>query len=258
MIAGLLVGLAFILSGCEIFSSPQNTFAPEGEVAKDQRFAFMLTMWFALAIMIGVFGACVLIILRFRQRPGHDQLPKQTHGNNVLEIGWTIAPAALLLAFVPLVVTGIVKLGDTPDGALPVEVNAYRFGWWFGYQAPDGTVVEGPVSSASVPGELYIPIGQDVALKLHSEDVIHSFWVPKLAGKTDVMPGRKNHMWMKGDKEGVYAGQCAEFCGLNHALMRFNVHVVSRETYDRYVGCLVTPDGAGCDEFAPQAAAAGE
>lgn len=241
MVAGLLGGLAFLFSGCSVFSSPQNTFAPAGEVAKDQRWLFMLTMWFALGIMIFVEVGLLVMMIVFRKRKGHEALPKQVHGNNFLEISWTILPAVLLLAFVPAVVAGIVNLGDRPKDAVVIEVNAFRYGWFFGYPAPDGSLVEGDASTAADPGPgLYVPVGKKVELRLHSADVIHSFWVPKLAGKTDVMPGRTNHMWIKGDVLGDYAAQCAEFCGLSHAYMRFHVKVVTQAEYDAYVQGLVS------------------
>ncbi len=248
MVAGLLGGLAFLFSGCSIFSSPQNTFAPAGEVAEDQRWLFMLTMWFAIGIMAFVELGLLAMMIVFRKRKGHEALPKQVHGNNALELGWTIAPALLLMAFVPFVVGGIVDLGNKPKDAITVEVNAFRYGWYFGYTAPDGTLVEGDSSTASDPGPgLYIPIGKKIELRLHSADVIHSFWVPKLAGKTDVMPGRTNHMWLKGDKLGDYSAQCAEFCGLSHAQMRFHVKVVTQEEYDAYVQGLVAAADGGPD-----------
>lgn len=245
--AGLLGGLAILLSGCEVFSSPQNTFAPAGEVAADQKSWFLWAMWPALVIMIFVEGGLLYMMIHFRQRPGHDQLPKQVHGNNPLEITWTIMPAILLLAFVPVVVYGIVKLGNPPDDAMTIQVNAQQFSWYFGYEAPDGSIVEGDLSTPGDPGPgLYVPIGRTVEFQLHSTDVIHSFWVPKLAGKTDVMPGRTNYMWFKGDELGTYSAQCAEFCGLNHGEMRFIVKVVPQSEYDAYVQGLVSSrDGVG-------------
>jgi cytochrome c oxidase subunit 2 len=245
MVAGLLGGLALLFSGCSIFSSPQNTFAPAGEVAKDQRWLFLLTMWFALGIMIFVELGLVVMLVVFRKRKGHEALPKQVHGNNLLEIGWTIAPALLLLAFVPFVVAGIVNLGERPKDALVIEVNAFRFGWYYGYVAPDGTVVEGDPSTTADPGPgMYIPIGRKVELRLRSADVIHSFWAPKLAGKTDVIPGRTNTMWIKGDELGEFGGQCAEFCGQGHAYMRLTVKVVTQAEYDAYVqGLVAARDG---------------
>ena len=85
---------------------------------------------------------------------------------------------------------------------------------------------------------MHIPIGRTIALKLNSVDVIHSFWVPKLAGKTDAIPGRSNHMWLKGDEMGTYEGQCAEFCGTGHANMRFRVVVESQEDFDAWLTSL--------------------
>ena len=148
--AGLLGGLAILSSGCEVFSSPQNTFAPEGEVAEFQKFAFLLTLWPALAVMLLVELGLLFMMLRFRRRDGDDRLPKQIHGNNFLEISWTIAPAILLALFVPLVVAGIFKLGTPPDDSLRIEVNAFRFGWVFDYQAPDGTLVSGGATTTEV------------------------------------------------------------------------------------------------------------
>ncbi len=256
LFVSLLGGLAFLLSGCEVFSSPQNTFAPAGEIADDQKRWFLYAMWPALAVFFFVQLGCVFIVLRFRKKKGDDRLPKQVHGNNVLEIGWSIAPALVLFAFVPLVVTGIVKLGNTPDDAIIVDVYGVQWQWNYGYPLEDGSSVEGPFGDP-----MYIPVDQNVGLRLHSDNVIHSFWVPKLAGKTDVMPGRTNHMWFVGNEIGTFHGQCAEFCGLGHAEMPIVVEVVPRETYDRYVACLPAFETPACEEeFLPEepVAAAGE
>jgi cytochrome c oxidase subunit 2 len=248
ILAGLLGGLAILLSGCSVFSSPQNTFSPVGEVAHDQKMWFLWAMWPALAIMLGVELGLVFIILRFRKRPGHEELPKQIHGNNAIEITWTILPAILLMFFVPVVIYGIVKFADTPKDSLEVQVNAFRFGWYFGYQAPDGSVVESTPSSTADLGEpLMLPLGRSVGLHLNSADVIHSFWVPRLGGKTDVVPGRNNTMWLRGEELGLYSGQCAEFCGLSHAYMRFNVKVVTQEEYDAYIASLVAARDGNAD-----------
>ncbi|MBI5285303.1 MAG: cytochrome c oxidase subunit II [Chloroflexi bacterium] len=223
----LVVALAF--SGCSIFDSPQNTFAPAGEVARDQKNIFFLTMWPALAILALVEGLLLFILFRFRHREGDDGLPQQVHGNNKLEIAWTIAPVLLLAFFVPPTIGGIVNLGRTPKDAVVVDVNGLQWKWLFEYPAADGGT---PVQSAD---ELHIPINKNVTFRLHSADVIHSFWVPKLAGKTDVIPGRQNHMWIKGTEIGTYSGQCAEFCGLDHARMRFTVVVESEEDYQSWL-----------------------
>jgi cytochrome c oxidase subunit 2 len=242
------------LSGCDVFSSPQNTFAPAGEIAEDQKQAFMLAMWPALAVFLFVQLGVIYIVVRYRRRKSDTQLPKQVHGNNALEIGWTIAPALVLLAFVPLVVGGIFKFGRIPDDAIMIDVYGVQWQWNYGYPTTDGASIDGPFGDP-----MYIPVDQNVGLRLHSDNVIHSFWVPKLAGKTDVMPGHTNEMWFNAHEVGTFQGQCAEFCGIGHANMPIVVEVVTRETYDRYVGCLGEPDGAGCDEFLPESVtAAGE
>lgn len=256
LILAMLVGGVFIFSGCEIFSSPQNTFAPTGEVAKDQKNIFILTMWPALVILIGVEFGLVYILWRFRRKKGDSGLPTQTHGNNQLEIAWTIAPILLLALFIAPTVGGVVDLGRTPKNALEVRVTGQQFSWGFGYADPNGgpaiqaPPVEGP--NGTLIGELHIPIGRTIALKLNSVDVIHSFWVPKLAGKTDAIPGRSNHMWLKGDELGTYEGQCAEFCGTGHANMRFRVVVESQEDFDAWLTSLVAVQPAGQPEFAFQ------
>ncbi len=228
----LLSFVAIMFSGCsvgtELFSSPQNVFAPAGEVAQDQKDLFFFVMWFALGIFILVEVGLLVILVRFRHKKG-DPLPKQVHGNNALEIGWTVAPMILLAFFVVPTVAGIVELGRTPKDAMQVDVTGTQWKWLFSYPQEGGAPIDGPI------GELHIPIGRKIDIQLHSADVIHSFWVPKLAGKTDVIPGRTNHMWLKGDEIGSFSGQCAEFCGLDHAQMRFTVIVESQEDFDAWL-----------------------
>jgi cytochrome c oxidase subunit 2 len=112
---------------------------------------------------------------------------------------------------------------------MPVAVVGHQWKWEFNYPDPAGGA---PIQ---VFDELHIPVNRDVGFTLTSTDVIHSFWMPKLAGKTDVIPGRENHMWIKATKEGTYDGQCAEFCGLDHAIMRFKIVVQSQEDFDAWL-----------------------
>lgn len=224
-----LAATALLFSGCGVFAGPQNTFAPVGEVARDQKNIFLFTMWPALLIFILVEGLLLYILIRFRRRKDDPGLPLQTHGNNRLEIGWTVAPVLLLAFFVPPVISGIVDLGKKPSGAIVVDVNAVQWAWFFSYPNPNGgPPVKGPLN------ELRIPVNRDVLLYLTSGDVIHSFWAPKLAGKTDVIPGRTNHMWIRADQIGTFRGQCAEFCGLGHAGMRLTVVVQSQQDFDAW------------------------
>ena len=225
-----LIAVAMLLSGCGVFSSPQNTFAPAGEVARDQKNIFLFVLWPAVAIFAVVEALLLYILVRFRRRKDDSGLPVQTHGNNRLEIGWTVAPVLLLAFFVPPVISGIVDLGKTPKDAVTVDVTGLQWAWQFSYPGPNGsTPVQAPIN------ELHIPVHRNIAFQLRSNDVIHSFWMPKLAGKTDVIPGRVNHMWIKADDVGTYSGQCAEFCGLGHAQMRFKIVVESQEDFDAWL-----------------------
>lgn len=231
MLLGLL---ALMLSGCDV-DTPQNTFDPKGEVADKQKDIFLAAMWPALIIMIGVLVATVVIVLRFRRREG-DPIPKQTHGNTKLEIAWTIAPAALLLGLgVPMVATLWDISSDPSEDAYPVDVQGQQFQWVFTY--PEIVDDAGnPLLGFSGAGDaLTIPVGQEVAINLTALDVIHSFWVPKLAGKLDAIPGRTNTMWIKANEPGSYSGQCAELCGIGHADMLLTVTALSEEDFQAWV-----------------------
>lgn len=243
MLLGLL---ALMLSGCDV-DTPQNTFDPKGEVADKQKDIFLAAMWPALIIMIGVLVATVVIVLRFRRREG-DAIPKQTHGNTKLEIAWTIAPAILLLGLgVPMVATLWDISGDPSDDAYPVDVRGEQFQWVFTY--PEIVDENGqPLMGFSRTGDfLTVPAGREIAINLTSNDVIHSFWVPKLAGKLDAVPGRTNTMWIRVDEPGSFAGQCAEFCGLDHANMRLTVTALSEEDFQAWAEEQVAPSDEGED-----------
>jgi len=250
-LALLLGATSLLMSGCTLFSSPQNTFAPAGEVAHDQRNLYLITMWPAVAIMILVEGMILFLVVRFRRRKTDTALPPQVHGNNRLEIAWTVAPIILLALFVVPVISGIVDLAKRPDNAVQIDVTGVQWAWQFSYQNPNNP--DGPPIAGHFGDPLHVPVGEDVFVRLHSDNVIHSFWVPKLAGKIDVIPSRTNHMWFRGDEVGTFAGQCAEFCGLSHADMRFTVVVEPRADYDAYVGGLAAAQQpAASDQLARQ------
>lgn len=242
-----LTAVALLMSGCEYFSSPQNTFAPEGEAARYQRWDFLVVMWPALAVMILVMAALIVIPVMFRRKKNDPGLPKQVHGNTTLELTWTILPAILLAVIAVPTLAGIQRHAERPGPeALTVQVTGQQFLWQFDYpeiRDSDGV----PASSLS---EMYIPAGERVELLITSIDVNHSFWIPKLAGKIDAIQNHPNYMWIQADKPGVYEGQCAEFCGLSHAEMRMRVHALSPEDWDAWIaeqGATFTPGDEGDD-----------
>jgi cytochrome c oxidase subunit 2 len=236
--AALLIALLALLVGCGAVDDPQNTFAAEGDVARKQR--DILIVWVlgpAAVIFVVVQSLLIYAVIRFRRKK-EQELPRQVHGNNRLELAWTIAPAILLLVIAVPTVDGVVDLGrDAADDALQVKVIGQQFIWEFQY--PDLIDAEGnPLTVLGLPDKpavMHIPVDREIGVTLESRDVIHSFWVPKLAGKLDAIPGRVNEMWFNATKVGSYSGQCAEFCGLQHADMRLIVVAESAEDFEAWV-----------------------
>ncbi len=253
--ATLLIAVLALLVGCGAVDDPQNTFAAEGDVARKQRDLLIIWVLGPAAVIFVVMQALLIYaLIRFRRKKGRE-LPRQVHGNNRLEIAWTIAPAILLLIITVPTVLGVIDLGrDAADDALRVRVVGQQFSWTFQY--PDLTDAEGnPLTVIGLPGEvgkpstgrpaeLHIPVDREIGVTLESVDVIHSFWVPKLAGKLDVIPGRTNSMWFNATKVGSYSGQCAEFCGFQHADMRLIVVAESEEDFEAWVADQLEGGGA--------------
>jgi cytochrome c oxidase subunit 2 len=217
--------LLFIVSACSS-SDPQSTFFPSGPVADQQLSLFWLIFWLAVAVFIVVEGILLYSIWRFRRRAGQDHLPPQIHGNTKMEIAWTIAPVFILIAIaVPTYIT-IADQNSPPEGdALHVDVIAHQ--WWWEFQYPD----QGFVTA----NEMHIPVDTTVTYSLFSQDVIHSFWVPKLAGKIDVQPAQVNEGWFVAEETGTFFALCAELCGLAHAKMLFRVTSQPQADFDRWI-----------------------
>jgi cytochrome c oxidase subunit 2 len=191
----------------------------------------------ALAVCAGIFlvvgGLLAYVVFRFRQRPGDDgHEPPQVYGSNQIELAWTVIP--ILIVFVLFLATARtiydVQGAAPPAAALNVTVVGHQ--WWWEIRYPDLGIV--------TANELHVPISESsnrrpTFLKLESADVAHSFWVPQLAGKTDLIPNRINRMWMEPWQTGTYVGNCAEFCGLQHARMLLRVIVHTPEEFEKWV-----------------------
>jgi cytochrome c oxidase subunit 2 len=184
--------------------------------------------WFILAVATFVFVVveAILIwsIVRFRERP-NSPMPKQTHGNNTIEILWTVAPSIFLFAVLIFTIYTMFGLNQPAGRALNVQVVGHQWWWEFDYENEHITTAD----------ELVVPTGTIIHLDLKSDNVIHSFWVPQLTGKTDVVPGHDNTKWFQADKPGYYRGECTEFCGLEHANMEFYVRAVSPDDYQTWL-----------------------
>jgi cytochrome c oxidase subunit 2 len=181
--------------------------------------------WAGLGVFVIVEGMLLYTIVRYRRRRG-DDLPPQTHGHLGLEIGWTIAPTILVVIVAALTGPVIFANAQEPEeDALTIRAIGHQ--WWFEFTYPELGVV--------TANELHLPVGRPAAIVIESVDVIHSFWVPALRGKVDMVPGRTSVIRLLPEATGTFPGQCAEFCGTAHALMRFTVVVEEPDVFDDWV-----------------------
>ena len=213
-----LLAAAVTLGGCAR-DAPQDTWQPAGANAQKiqdlQWWVFMI----AGVVLVIVFVVIIYVVIRFRDRG--QEMPKQSHGNPALEIGLTILPAIILIVVGIPTVSTVFSLAKTSDTQCIVNVTGQQ--WWWEYEYPvqtcGGVEIAEPIVTS---GELVIPTQVNVLLRITSNDVIHSYWIPRLNGKRDAVPGRIHPLRMEANQPGIYAGQCTEFCGLSHARMRMN------------------------------------
>lgn len=277
------------IAGCDL-NTRMSTFRTNGPIAEEQYKLFMLTVWVTLGIFIVVGGVYLFAVIKFRERPNDDRpLPSQGHGNPLVEIGLIGVSILLLVIIAVPTLKAIWYTHDTPDdpqsylGAwyggdelteetseevLTIRVIGYQWWWEFEY----------PQLGITTANEMIIPAGKAIHLELRSVDVIHSFWLPRIAGKVDLIPGRANAMWIQagdsleawqaknpGEDEAAYQsyleediynyyyGQCAEYCGDSHARMLFRATVVSDKDFEDWVvdhkAGHETPDGKSWDDW---------
>jgi cytochrome c oxidase subunit II len=232
-----LLVTTLILAGCEAGAGyPQTTFRTVSEFGDALNRVFYNTFNWTMGILVIVVALILYATFRFRERPDAP-LPEQIHGNTRLEIAWTIAPALIVVFIgIPTVRTIFETQQRPPDDALVVEVIGHQ--WWWEFRYPQYGVV--------TANQMWIPTGRPVSLQMHAADVIHSFWVPRIGGKRDVNPlprvrdgepaPHKNYLLFNVREPGHYLGQCAEYCGESHAIMRMTVNAVEQGEFDAWVG----------------------
>jgi cytochrome c oxidase subunit II len=229
-----------LLTGCE---GIQSILHPTGPQA--QRIAGLWWTMLAVysAVLIAVSALALIAVLRGRRRREDASLSHRQQRNLVL-MGGAIVPAVVLLGF--LVYSAAVSramVAEPPD-ALQIEVVGHQ--WWWHVHYP----MRQPNLSVSTANEIHIPAGRPVSIHLKSRDVIHSFWVPNLHGKTDLVPGHVNRTWIQADTPGVWRGQCGEYCGLQHAHMAFLVIAHAPADFDRWLEAQRQPAKTPPDETA--------
>jgi cytochrome c oxidase subunit 2 len=206
--------------------APQPPASPNASRIAD---AYWLIFGFTAAVFVLVEGALVWFVIRYRGRGrSRDVEGPQSHGSTKLEMMWTAGPVLILAAIAAFVFYKLPGIKDVPAArageSMTVRVRAEQFYWQFEYP-------EGQISIDS----MVVPVSEVVRLEVTTPDVAHSWWIPRLGGKIDAIPGRTNTTWFKAEKIGEYHGQCAEFCGIQHAAMRADVLVVSRAEYETFL-----------------------
>jgi cytochrome c oxidase subunit 2 len=246
-------GLA-LLSGCSWWrmDGHQSTIVTAGPVAEAQRNLFYVTCWVTFVIFIIVGSVLAYATLKFRARnvaDEHAEPPPQGHGNPLIELGLIGASVLALVIIAIPTLKNIWYTYDVPgadsrekfDAMVKsgevYEVNATGYQWWFKFEYPtEQATVNGTTKTPLVAAnELVVPAGKPVRVNLRTVDVIHSFWIPKLAGKVDMIPNRANFLWFKADQPGYFWGQCAEYCGDSHAVMRFRVVALSPRDFNNWL-----------------------
>lgn len=239
---GLALSSVLLLSGCDFafwrMNGPQSTIDVNGPVARDQLGVFYVTCWVTFTIFVIVAAVLAYATIKFRARNAEDEHaepPAQSHGNPLIELSLIGASVLALVIIAVPTLTAIWSTHDVPvaekDNAY--EVNAVGYQWWFRFEYPHEQIKD--VGQLVASNELVIPAGRPVRVQLRSMDVIHSFWVPRLAGKVDMIPNRANFLWLKADEPGYFWGQCAEYCGDSHAVMRFRVIALGPKEFNEWL-----------------------
>jgi cytochrome c oxidase subunit 2 len=190
-------------------------------------------------IFVVVFGLLAYAVVKYRRRPGDDgREPAQVYGSNQIELAWTVIPILIVVVLFLATARVIHSIQDAPKPENAVEVVAIGHQFWWEFRYPQLGVV--------TANELHIPVSEvahstPTFLTLLSADTDHSFWVPQLAGKTDLIPNRVNHMWMDPYQTGIFLGQCAQYCGTQHAKMLLRVYVDSSEEFATWVRAQQQP-----------------
>jgi cytochrome c oxidase subunit 2 len=226
-LVGVVLALAapLLLGGCLA--------QPATSEARDVADLYLVFMAIAGVVVVIVLGLAIFAILRYRRRPGDDELPPQVHGSTRLEVLWTGIPIVTIVALLVMTVL-VLNVFDTAARAsagAEIRVTAFRWGWKFDYPG-QGVTVEG----VREPGpEIYVPVDENVKVTLDSVDVVHSFYVPRFLFKRDAIPGRESVFAFTVDEPGRYGGQCAEFCGIYHSQMPFTIVAVPRPEYEAWL-----------------------
>lgn len=242
-VVALAGAVGLVMTGCAS-DAPQNVLEPAGEWARKADGLWNLTFAIAIGVFVLVQAALIYSVIRYRAKPGREA--RQFEGNARLEVILTVIPALILAAIAVPTIGTIFDLATEPDGEGVLQVNVEGRQYWWMYEYPDLDIV--------TANELHIPVGTPVNVTIEGYDVNHSFWVPRLAGTQDVIPGRINRLTLEADEPGTYRGQCKEFCGLSHANMALRVIAHEPAAFDSWVSEQQEPSAKPADSLAAEGA----
>ncbi|HLX33625.1 MAG TPA: cytochrome c oxidase subunit II [Candidatus Limnocylindrales bacterium] len=256
VIAAVVVILLVVLVPLVVYSKIGESLFPPDAVTKqaqDVRSLYNIVFAIAVAIFVAVEGLIVWSVIRYRRKPGDDELPAQTHGNTLIEIIWTAIPTVIVLFLFGLsfnTLATVDAVGNNPD--IRIHAVAQQFQWTFEYLDQNGNkVATQTIPTAAEGGGMAVPVGKNVLVTLDSPDVIHAFYVPRFLFKRDVIPGQTNRFQFTIDPSEatdghpeILSGQCAELCGTGHRTMLFNVIAMSQNDYDAWLQALITKSNA--------------
>jgi cytochrome c oxidase subunit 2 len=221
-------------SSCAAWGATSNTsiFAPLSTPAREVNQLAIFVLAICALIFTGVSVLLIYALVRYRARPGETSEPPQVFGSVQIELAWTIIPILIIVTLFLGTARVLFSVQDArkPEKALDVIVVGHQYWWEFRY----------PQYNVTTANELHVPVSnpafsRPTFMKLTSADVMHSFWVPRLAGKTDLLPNRVNEMWIDPQETGLYVGQCAQFCGMEHAKMLLRVYVDSPDEFRQWI-----------------------
>ena len=227
------VGLLSSAFAQSVSLSPTNIFAPASTPADSIYHLSRLVLGITAGIFVVVCSLLVYVVVKFRTNENDDNRePAQVYGSNRVELAWTVVPCLIVIVLFLATARVVHGIQDArrPPGTIDVTAVGHQFWWEFRY----------PTLGVVTANELHVPVSDPkkpspTFIHLLSADTDHSFWVPRLAGKTDLIPNRQNEIWIDPHEAGLYLGQCAQYCGVQHAKMLLRVYVQSREDFDRWI-----------------------
>ncbi len=217
----------------KLFTSSTSIFSAQSRQAHDIVRLSIFVLIITGAIFVTVCSLLLYVIIRYRRRPGDDEKePPQIYGSNQIELAWTVFPILIVVVLFLSTVRIIFSIQHAPQPRQALDVTVTGHQWWWEFTYPKYGVV--------TADELHVPVGDashplPTYMKLVTADVDHSFWVPRLAGKTDLMAGQVNQMWIQPEATGVYLGQCAQFCGVEHARMLIRVYAQTPADFQKWI-----------------------